>query len=222
VAVLSALLHRARTGTGQYIDLSQWETSIAVLGDAVLAQAMTGAAPVRDGNRVPHMAPHGVFPAAGEDRWIAITVEDDAAWVRFTQVMGRPALAHDARFASLAGRKTNEDALEALVGTWTSSQDAADLTHRLQAAGIPAFVSATNRDLSTDPHLQATGAFSTFEHPEVGPRQHFGAPWRLSASAPGVTQAAPCVGADTDRVLREVCGYSEAEIAALRAASALN
>src|SRR5262249_47263250 len=83
VAVLAALMHRARTGEGQYIDLSQWETSIAVLPEAVLAQSMNGASPARDGNHDPHMAPHEVFPAAGNDRWIAIAVEDDAAWRRF-------------------------------------------------------------------------------------------------------------------------------------------
>src|SRR5438309_6968558 len=72
VAVLAALLHRARTGEGQYIDLSQWETSMAVLPDALVEYTMNGAAPQRGGNRDPIMAPHGVFRAAGEDRWVAV------------------------------------------------------------------------------------------------------------------------------------------------------
>src|SRR3989454_11338051 len=76
VAVLAALLHRARTGQGQYLDLSQWEASMAVLPEAICAWTMNGAAPERDGNRDAHMAPHGVFRAAGEDRWVAIAVED--------------------------------------------------------------------------------------------------------------------------------------------------
>jgi benzylsuccinate CoA-transferase BbsF subunit len=222
VAVLSALLHRARTGTGQYIDLSQWETSIAVLGDAVMAQTLGGRAPSRDGNRVPHMAPHGVFRAAGDDRWIAVTVEDDAGWARLAALMGRPELAADPRFATLAGRKTNEDALDALVTAWTSTESPEALTPRLQAAGLPAFVSATNADIAQDAHLEAAGAFNRFDHPEVGVRQHLGAPWRMSASPAGVTAAAPCVGADTDDVLRDVCGYAADEIARLRAAGALN
>jgi benzylsuccinate CoA-transferase BbsF subunit len=222
VAVLSALLHRARTGTGQYIDLSQWETSIAVLGDAVMAQTLGGRAPSRDGNRVPHMAPHGVFRAAGDDRWIAVTVEDDAGWARLAALMGRPELAADPRFATLAGRKTNEDALDALVTAWTSTESPEALTPRLQAAGLPAFVSATNADIAQDAHLEAAGAFNRFDHPEVGVRQHLGAPWRMSASPAGVTAAAPCVGADTDDVLRDVCGYATDEIARLRAAGALN
>jgi crotonobetainyl-CoA:carnitine CoA-transferase CaiB-like acyl-CoA transferase len=222
VAVLAALLHRARTGTGQYIDLSQWETSIAVLGDAVLAQTLTGRAPARDGNRVPHMAPHGVFRAAGDDRWIAVTVEDDAGWTRLAALMGRPDLAGDPRFATLEARKANEDALEALVTGWTSTETPEALTPRLQAAGIPAFVAATNADIAADPHLEASGAFTRFAHPEVGVRQHLGAPWRLSASPAGVTAAAPCLGADTDDVLRSVCGYASDDVARLRAAGALS
>jgi benzylsuccinate CoA-transferase BbsF subunit len=75
-AVLAALLHRARTGEGQYVDLSQWETSMAVLPEALLDWTMNGRQPPRDGNRDPHMAPHGVFPAAGVDRWLALAVEE--------------------------------------------------------------------------------------------------------------------------------------------------
>ena len=221
VAVLAALLHRARTGQGQYIDLSQWETSMAVLPEALLAWTMNGVAPARDGNRNPGMAPHGVFRAAGEDRWVAVAVEDDAAWVRLAGVLGGPALAADRRFATLAARKENEDAVEELVTAWTSARSPEDATATLQAAGVAAFTAATNRDLSEDPHLAARGYFVALPHPEVGAKQHAGVPWRMSASDARVRAAAPCLGADTDRVLRDVCGYSEEEIAALRAAGAL-
>src|SRR6266481_4354272 len=112
VAVLAALLHRARTGKGQYIDLSQWETSIAVLPDALIEHTMNGTAPPRDGNRDRHFAPHGIFRAAGHDRWIAVAVEDDAAWGRLAVLLGRPELATDPRYATLAGRKLHEDELD--------------------------------------------------------------------------------------------------------------
>src|SRR5437867_4569894 len=119
VAILAALLHRARTGEGQYIDLSQWESSMTVLPEAIVSWTMNGVAPPRDGNRDPHMAPHGIFRAAGDDRWIAIAIEDDAAWARFVRCLGRPELADDARFATLVARKRHEDDLEALVTEWT-------------------------------------------------------------------------------------------------------
>jgi crotonobetainyl-CoA:carnitine CoA-transferase CaiB-like acyl-CoA transferase len=221
VAVLAALLHRARTGQGQYIDLSQWETSMAVLPDAIMSWTMNGVQPPRDGNRVPHMAPNGVFRADGEDRWIALSVEDDAAWNRLAVILGKPELAGDPRFATVVARKRNEDELEALVTAWTTTRSPENATRTLQAAGIPAFASTTNKDLAEDPHLVERGFFADLEHPEVGVRRHIGVPWHMSASDARVRRPAPCVGADTDDVLRNVCGYSDADVARLRAAQAL-
>ena len=222
VAVLAALLHRSRTGEGQYIDLSQWETSMAVLPEALLAWTMNGVQPARDGNRDPDMAPHGVFRAAGEDRWLAIVVEDDAAWRRLAAVIGRPELAEDARFATLSARKAHEDELEAIVGAWTATRDAGEATAVLQEAGIGAFPAARNRDLADDPHLAARGFLVDLEHPEVGVRRHLGVPWRMANHDSSVRRPAPCLGADTDQVLRDVCGYDADEIAALRAANVLS
>ncbi len=214
-------MHRKRTGEGQFIDLSQWETSIAVLGEGVLAETWGDGAPARNGNRDPQMAPHDVYRAEGEDRWIAIAVEDDAAWRRFAGVIGRPELANEPRFATLAARKRHEDALDEIVTAWTATRTPEDATAVLQAAGIPAFMSARNRDLVESPHLQARGYFVEREHPEVGRRIHAGIPWRMTTNTSTVRAAAPCLGGDTERVLREVCGYDEAGVAALRDAGVL-
>jgi crotonobetainyl-CoA:carnitine CoA-transferase CaiB-like acyl-CoA transferase len=221
VALLAALLHRRRTGEGQYVDLSQWETSMAVLPEAILQWTLTGTAPERDGNRDPHMAPHGVFPAAGDDRWLAVAVEDDAQWRALAGVVGQPALADDPRFATLAARKRHEDELEAIVGAWTATQEPFAAAEALQAAGVPAFVSAQSRDLAEDAHLAARGFHVRHAHAEVGERLHLGVPWRMSRSEARVRAAAPCIGADTDAVLRDVCGYGDEEIARLRAAQVL-
>jgi crotonobetainyl-CoA:carnitine CoA-transferase CaiB-like acyl-CoA transferase len=221
VALLAALLHRARTGRGQYIDLSQWETTMAVLPDAITAWTMNGVQPPRDGNRDPHMAPHGVFRAAGEDRWVAVAIEDDAAWARLATILGRPELATDPCYATVVGRKQHEDELEALLTEWTRQRTPEAATTALQAEGIAAFTAATNRDIAEDRHLAARGFLVELEHPEVGVRRHLGVPWRMSASDCGVRRPAPCLGADTDAVLRDVCGYADEEIARLRAAQVL-
>ncbi len=221
VAVLAALMHRARTGEGQYIDLSQWETSIAVLPEAVLDWTMNDRQPPRDGNRDPHMAPHGVFRAAGDDRWLALAIEDDAAWGRLAALMGQPALAADPRFATLVARKRHEDELEALVTAWSETLPPEEAQARLQAAGIAAFMVARNRDVADDEHLRARGLFVELPHPEVGTRLHVGVPWRMSASDCRVRAAAPCLGADTDQVLRDVCGYDAETIARLRSGGVL-
>jgi len=150
VAVLSALLHRAASGEGQYIDLSQQETSVAVLGEGVLEQTVSGTQPARDGNRNPRMAPHGVFRCAGEQRWVAIAVRSDEEFRRCAEVMDQPELAADPRFASLPARKANEDALEAALSAWTVTLRAEEVAERLQRAGLAASVSMHSQDLAED------------------------------------------------------------------------
>ena len=220
-AVLAALWHRANTGAGQYIDLSQWETSVATLGEGVLEQSLTGTQPPRSGNRDPHMAPHGVFRCAGEQRWVAIAVRDDDDWRRLAACMGTPDLASDPRYATAAARKANEDALEALVDGWTRSQRDIDVATALQAARIPAEVALTNQDIAEDEDLRRSGFHVLREHPEVGTRLHLGIPWQMSETPCTVRRAAPCLGQHTDDVLRRVVGYDEDRIAALRAAGIL-
>ncbi len=216
-AVLAALMHRARTGEGQYIDLSQWETSVTLLGEGLMAQQMHGEPPPRVGNRDAHMAPHGLFRCQGQDRWVSVVVASEDEWQRLCQAMDQPELATDARFASLADRKKNEDELEALIGTWTQARTDTEVTHTLQAAGVAAFPALTNRDLAQDQHLQERGFFVEHPHPEVGPRRHAGVPWVFSDTPCQVRQPAPCLGHDTDTVLQDLLGYSADEVAALRA-----
>ena len=104
---------------------------------------------------------------------------------------------------------------------WTGARSPEEATATLQAAGVAAFTAATNRDLAEDPHLNARGFFVELPHPVVGTRKHVGVPWRMSESDCRVRGAAPCLGADTEQVLRDVCGYGAAEIARLRDAQAL-
>lgn len=221
VAVLAALLYRARTGKGQYIDLSQWETTIAVLPEGIMGQVMNGRQPPRCGNRDSHMAPHGVFRCAGRDRWVAIAVRTDVEWRALAEVMGNADLGTDSRFATLAARKDNEDSLEELVTSWTAGESPESVTAILQARGIPAFPSVTNKDLSSDPHLETRHLFVSLEHPEVGARQHVGIPWKLSGSPLYVRRSAPCLGQDTDYVMQEILGYTPEEIEGLKAAQIL-
>jgi len=221
VAVLAALLHRANTGEGQHIDLSQQETSIAVLGEGVLEQSITGQQPPRAGNRVPGMAPHGVFRCTGEQRWVAIAVRDDDEWQRCAAAMGSPALGSDPRFATLAARKANEDALEALLRAWTESQTAEDVAALLQRAAVPASVSMHSQDLAEDPHLRQSGFFVELPHPEVGTKLHLGIPWRMSGTPCAVRRPAPCLGEHSDDVLQRVVGYTPERIAELRARGVL-
>src|SRR5258705_13096410 len=120
-----------------------------------------------------------------------LAVEDGAAWGRFAGVIGRPELADDRRFATLAARKRHEDALDEIVTAWTATRTPEDATAVLQAAGIPAFMSARNRDLAESAHLRERGYFVEHDHPEVGRRIHAGIPWRMTANTSTVRAAAP-------------------------------
>ncbi len=214
-AVIAALFHRDRTGKGQYIDMSQWDSSMSVLGEAFLQYQMTGSQPERNGNRVPHMSPHGVFMAAGDDAWISIACRSDDEWRRLTEVMGRPELADDARYRTLADRQANEDDLEMAIMEWTLAQDPFDAMEALQAAGIPAYPPLRNREVLDNPQLANRDFWVEKEHPVVGTRRHAGIPYRMSETPAEVRSAAPIMGGDNAYVLNELLGLSEAEVTAL-------
>jgi benzylsuccinate CoA-transferase BbsF subunit len=226
-AVISALIYRERTGEGQYIDMSQWESTMSALGDGIMHYTMNGEQPPRAGNRIDGMAPHGVFRCAPEpppmegfppeDRWLSIAVATDDEWRALAGAMGHPEPAEDRRFRTLADRKANEDALEAEIEAWTLSQKASDAESALQAAGVAAFRPMMNKELAEDPHLAARSFFVEKEHahPEVGARKHAGIPWRMSDTPCEVWRAAPVMGQDNDYVFGELLGYSSDQIADL-------
>ncbi len=224
--ILAALLYRERTGNGQYIDMSQWESTMAVLGEGIMDYTMNGRQPPRDGNRDPWIAPHGVFRCAptqselppamlAEDRWVSIACGSDGEWRALCDIMGQPQLADDPRFRTLANRKANEDELERIVEEWTSTLDPFEATRRLQEAGVAAFPPLMNRELAEDPHLNARGYFVEKEHPEVGVRKHAGIPWRMSETPCQVWRAAPAMGQDNEYVFGEMLGMSSSQIAEL-------
>jgi benzylsuccinate CoA-transferase BbsF subunit len=231
-AILTALYHRAKTGEGQYIDMSQWECAMALLPEGILEYTFNQHEPARVGNSDPMMAPHGIYRClnrperiAGNkiDQFVAIVCADDIDWGRLAHAMGRPELAADPRFASLAVRKQNEDELDALVEQWTSSQRAHDIAEMLQRAGVAAAVVADNKYLSDeDRHLKERDYFVYREHPEVGTRQHAGIPWKMSRSESAVRAAAPTLGQHTEEVLIGLLGYSAEDVMRLRADGALD
>lgn len=215
-AVLAALLHRDATGEGQRIELSQLESTLNVIGPAI-ELADIGRTPVRAGNRIPHAAPHGVFPTRGDDRWIAIAVVDDRRWRALAELVGIPEFA-DEKLGNLEGRKMREDEVETLLARWTASQDAEELAAILAARGIAASPVRTPDELLAGVGgLRDRGAFEWLEHPVMG-RSVYTAPTpRLSATPGHLASSAPLLGADTDDVLLAIAGYSLEEIEQFRA-----
>lgn len=221
VALTAALLHRARTGEGTFIDVSQVETGVYGLGEWLLGYEASGVTAGRAGNRAAHAAPHGVFPCAGEDRWIAIAVHDDADWQRLVAAMGNPAWATAAALAATDGRLRHIDEIERQLAAWTAGQDAAALAAQLQAIGLDAAAVADMQDLLTDPQLEHRGHFTELQHPVVGRYVVEAMGLRLSAAPMQFTRPAPCLGADSKETYVGLLGMSEAEFDELLASGAL-
>ncbi len=216
VAICAALAARQRTGRGQHIDVSLWESVAALVPEGWMDYAMNGTQPPRQGNRDPWMAPHNCFHCAGEDEWVTIACGTDAEWQALCQAIGQAQLVADARFHTAKERKANEEALEQILTAWTATREKWEVTRALQAVGVAAFPSMTGKDLVEDPQLNARGFFVRFAHPEVGVRTHMGMPWLLTHAPNGVRTPAPMLGQDTDQVMRDVLGYSTQKIASLK------
>jgi crotonobetainyl-CoA:carnitine CoA-transferase CaiB-like acyl-CoA transferase len=212
VGVLAALEHRSRTGEGQYVELSQSEAAAFLLGHFYLQEACTGRQVVQQGNASTDACPHGVYRAKGDDRWVSIAVSDDAAWMRFCDVLGWKA---EARFATAAGRLAARDELDARVTAWTASQTPEDGAARLQAVGVSAFPVQGPDEHRADPHLAARRALVTVDDPEVGDVLHVANPLRLSGTPLLPAAPAPALGADTEDVLVRWLGLAPDEVRGL-------
>lgn len=210
VALMSALIYRYRTGKGQYIDLSQYEASIQFLAPLVLDYTVNGKIAERKGNRCDYAAPHGTFRCRGEERWCVIAVFGDEEWHSLCQVMGKPNLAYDPRFATLLVRKENEAELEKIIGAWTINFTPEELMISLQEAGVPAGVVENGQDLvERDPQLKARRHFQKLEHCEMGECLYDKLPFRLSRTPYELRRAAPCLGQDTEIICREILSLPE-------------
>jgi benzylsuccinate CoA-transferase BbsF subunit len=214
-AVIAALNHRDATGEGQFIDYSQCEGVTSLIGEVLLDYEMNGRSPGRQGNADELMAPHNVYRCWGVDRWVAIAVETDGEFASLARVIGQPGLAADTRFADAASRKKNEVELDKIITEWTRARDRDLIANTLAREGIAAAPSRDAEDLFHDPHLRARDAFVEINHPELGPRQFVGPPWKMS-DCEMEAQCAPLLGEHNDRVFRELLGIGDEELAKLR------
>lgn len=154
-SLLAALRHRDRTGEGQEISTVQLSTTLSLLGVEWMHYTSTGRVPARNANRDANFAPHGVYPAAGVDEWIALAVEDEPTWRAFCGAVGQPSLAESPQFRTLDLRKQNEDALDEIVRTWTATQDKWRGSGHLQNAGVAASPVENLREMmEVDPLLR--------------------------------------------------------------------
>jgi crotonobetainyl-CoA:carnitine CoA-transferase CaiB-like acyl-CoA transferase len=246
-ATIAALHYRNRTGKGQLIEIPQIEVATGMLAQFMMDYALNGREGEALGNRDYHgAAPQGVYPCApspatrergaagadgqaplpqsgggvgeGGDRWLALTVCDDAGWQALCAVLGRADWAADPRFATAEGRRANHDQLDRLIAEETRGRDARDLPHALQARGVAAGPVMDARDAYHDEHLRTRGMFRRMLQVDCGERDWVG-PFIRDEQGPVPMHRPPvAMGEDNEFVYKQILGYSDADYDALVAA----
>lgn len=208
-AIQVGLLARERTGRGQLIEIGQSELVAHHIAYDLLQYGMNGREGAQRGNNHPSIAPYGVFPCAGDDRWIAISAPSDEAFAALCGEMGQPALVSDERFRDVVARLRHRKEINALVRAWTVTFDQHALAERLQAAGVPAVALEHQQELHEDSHLQARDFFSPITHPAAGTHLYPGplAKFAHTTDVPPF-RPAPTLGQDNEYVLRGLLGLS--------------
>jgi crotonobetainyl-CoA:carnitine CoA-transferase CaiB-like acyl-CoA transferase len=228
LAALVALWHRARTGRGQFVDLSQFESVASLIGPALLDAAVNDRAQKPSGSESQEApaAPSGVYRCCSrdddDDRWLAISVRSHSEWRRFVTAIGSPTWASDERFRTLFLRMRNREALDGCISQWTIEHRAEEAMSVLQDAGIAAGVVANGADLcERDPQLQDRGFWMPVTLPDGTTTQVPGVPFKLSHTPATAPRVAPAIGDDNDYVLGDLLGLGRAEREALGASGAI-
>jgi len=202
-AAVAALIHRRKTGEGQFIDVSAVESMTSMIGDTIMDYTLNGIVHECDGNLHAEMAPHGVYRCAN-DEWISIAVASDEAWRAMAGVIGQSGNAH---FSSHASRKANEAELNRVVSEWTATRDASEMVGLLQDAGVAAAKSQSSVDLVADPHLWGRGFYREVTDKSGQAKNIVGPSWKMSREAK-ITQGAPQLGEHNAYVFGELLGLS--------------
>lgn len=217
LAIGSALRYRNRTGRGQWVDIGMYQAGVMFLSEYLMDAIVNGREGERIGNRHPYRAPQGAYPAAGEDQWIALSVEDDAQWQTLCRLMERDDLAGDAGLQTLAGRQQRHDEIDTAIGEWTRQQDKYDLMHALQGVGIASGPVLSGKDVHFDPHYRTRNFLERVQYPEdsgMGERIIMGRPYKLSKTPLEVRGPAPKFGQDNVALLESLLGKPSEQVSA--------
>jgi crotonobetainyl-CoA:carnitine CoA-transferase CaiB-like acyl-CoA transferase len=218
IGLLEALDRRDETGVGSMVEVSLFDAALALASEAIIEWSAHGVLRERDGNRSFLAAPQGVYRAAGEDAWVALSVETDEQWAALAELIGPPDLATDASLADLAGRRARHDDLDAAIGAWIADVDGEAAVAQLLAAGIPAGIAFDPRRVARHPQFVARGFHELVDHPVAGPLPLPVLPFRVSGVDRWTRTPAPGFGEHTDAVLTDLLDLSAAELDDLRVA----
>lgn len=214
--VLGALYHREKTGEGQYIEVSMNDAVYPSLMSQLASHYRDKDAPNRTGNRHSGLAkaPYNAYQT--NDGYIVIICANDDHWNTLLELMDRPELKDDDRFADNVSRVQHIDAVDEVVEEWTKTKDVDAVEAELRESGIPCGKVQTVDEVMADEHLIERGMVQQIHHPEYGDIKVPGMPICLSKSDPVETSPSPTKGEDTESVLSDFLGYSQEEIQRLK------
>lgn len=218
-AVIAALHYRNRTGKGQLIELPQVEAAAGLLAQFIMDYSLNGREGEPVGNRDYHgAAPQGVYRCAGPDRWLALTVHNDAAWAAAADALGHPEWAADPRFATVENRRANHDELDRMISESVVDRDVWQLTRQLQERGVAAGPVMDARDAHDDPHLHERGMFPRMANVDCGDRAWVG-PFLRTIDGPLPMRRPPvAMGEDNEPIWKDLLGRPAEEYDRLVAA----
>jgi succinate---hydroxymethylglutarate CoA-transferase len=213
--ILAALNARHRSGRGQHVEVSLYESGLFMLANVASNHLVSGKDARRFGNGHPNIVPYTAYPV--KDGMIAVAVGNDAQFVKFAAALGHAAWATDARFVRNQDRVVNREAIDGLIIEALKSFNAESLIDQLTQAGIPCGrINSVAQALSA-PHTVARKMVETIQHPAAGDLKVLGMPFRFSDTPPSIRRVPPTLGQHTDEVLGDELGLSAERIAELRA-----
>ncbi|WP_414449622.1 CaiB/BaiF CoA transferase family protein [Burkholderia sp. 22PA0099] len=219
VAIMAALTHRDRTGEGQYIDMALLDVQVALLANMNTNYLASGQPPTRWGNAHPNIVPYQTFQTS--DGWIIVAVGNDSQFRKFVEAGGRGELADDPRFATNPSRVRHRPVLVPILSEMTRERGKDAWIAALEAAGVPCGPINDLGEVFENEQVVARGLQIELPHPSGTPVKLVRNPVKMSATPPEARSAPPLLGEHTDEVLRELLGYDDAAIAALRGKGAL-
>ncbi len=221
MTVLAGLIRRERSGLGGHAEIAQVETVTGIIGDLLLKTGLEPGSVQPLGNRSEHGSPWGSYPCAGTQQWVAITCRTDEEWKKLAFAMGDPEWTQNSDYATCAGRRAAQDAIDEQLSTWTSSQTKNSVTVSLQAFGVPCLPMLTGSEQAMDPHFQARGYPRWLEQQDAGWMAFEGPCFKATGMSDVVVFQAPKVGEHTREITGSLLGLSDEETESLVAAGVL-
>ena len=217
-AIMAALIHRQTTGDGQFIDVSQTETSTATIPEFLMDYSANKRVSSRNGNEDPSISPQGCYPCMGDDRWIVISITNDEEWASLCIELNNSELTSDTRFSTNEGRMKHKQDIDDLIGRETLQWDNQELMKVLQTAGVPAGAVLDGQELLFNEHLKSRNFYEIVpHHPTTGmpPLPYAGRPWQFSTTPHVEPKAAPIMGEHNKSIFIDLLGYDESILEAV-------